>query len=252
MSAVSLYIPRAYTTCDALRVTYLSLAMSHFMELTTAMFESEDQMAAEFSDKHFTLSVGPICCCCLCLPSPAVTKTRLRWVQRALWLLPYTQLVCFVVRIVWTIASTDHYGRVGRHFTMVWVAALSFLTIMLGVYGMNIAVALCRTALEHYGYQRKSFSLKVLVLVTQGQSIIMDILSAASVFPCHSPHISSKVVRQILENSLYLVVMLVIGVYTWRTYTNLQLQTRAKEDGGSDPLPVVDKESDTTTTEIGS
>ncbi|XP_063845098.1 organic solute transporter alpha-like protein isoform X1 [Scylla paramamosain] len=253
MAVVEVLVPRAHKVCKALKVTYLSLTLSHFMDLTIALFANEEAMLAKLSDKQINLHVGPLCCCCLCLPSPAVTKTRLRWVRWVLWQMPYTQVVYFVVEIIWTIANTDHFGRLVSNFNTVWITLLRFVTIIAGIYGLNILLALTRHALDHYGYQRKSFSLKVLVLATQLQSFFLDVLSSFSVFPCLSPYIPSKVFGQTLESGLYIPEMLLIGLYTWRTYANLQLETTTKDqEEGSNAVPALDKGSNAPTHEIQS
>ncbi|KAK7075302.1 hypothetical protein SK128_000940 [Halocaridina rubra] len=55
-------------------VKYMSIGITHFVELTTLMYGSEDVMIAKTEGQRMTLQLGPACCCCVCLPSPLATR----------------------------------------------------------------------------------------------------------------------------------------------------------------------------------
>ncbi|XP_050730291.1 organic solute transporter alpha-like protein isoform X2 [Eriocheir sinensis] len=238
MSVISVIVPRADTACTAFKVTYLALCLSHFMDLTTAMFGNEKIMLEKLKDQKFNLHVGPACYCCFCLPSPLVTRDKLRWVRWLLWQMPYTQAVSFMVQIIWSTAVSDTQGRQDPNFNMLWLISLSFVTIVAGIYGLQIITALCLDHLKDYGYQRKAFAIKILILASQLQSFTLDILSLFKIYPCMGPYISPRVFKQTLENMLYLPEMLVIGLLTWRIYMTLELESQGTKDQGA--LPTTD------------
>ncbi|KAK3853894.1 hypothetical protein Pcinc_039588 [Petrolisthes cinctipes] len=74
LSVLSLLVPRANDICTAVKITYMSVGISHFTDLTLLMFGGEEVLLQTMAESRLNLQVGPSCCCCLCLPSPPVSK----------------------------------------------------------------------------------------------------------------------------------------------------------------------------------
>ncbi|XP_071550116.1 organic solute transporter alpha-like protein [Panulirus ornatus] len=232
MSVISVVVPRADHICTAVKVTYMSIGISHFTDLTTLMFGNEKVMLARLSETQFNLKVGPACWCCLCFPSPLVTRRLLRVVRWLLWQMPYTQAIYFIMSILLITANTDRRGQLNPNASYLWLNILNFFSFLGGVYALQILAFVCRGHLDHYRYNKKSFSVKTLVLVTKLQSFILDILYLYDVFPCSSFFITPRVFKLTVENTIYLMEMLILGPFAYWQYHSLEFLDTSLTDEG--------------------
>ncbi|KAG7159372.1 Organic solute transporter alpha-like protein 3-like, partial [Homarus americanus] len=152
MSVISIVIPRAETYTKAIKVTYMSAGISHFMDLTTLMFGSEKVMLHELQRSRFNLKVGPLCCCCFCFPSPKVTKSQLTVVRWLVWQQPYSQALYFMILLLWSTAESKEDGTIDPNSNYLWLCILDFLSFFCGIYALNVISILCRGHLDHYSY----------------------------------------------------------------------------------------------------
>ncbi|XP_027236855.2 organic solute transporter subunit alpha [Penaeus vannamei] len=225
MSVIATAIPRADSLCTAVKVTYMSIGISHFTDLTTGMFGSEKAMLAYLEGRPLNLQVGPWCCCMRCLPSPPVNKTRIRIVRWLLWQMPYTQAIYFIMTLLWSVAESESDGTVDPNENYLWLNTLNFTSFICGVYALQIMAEAGTVPLEDYNYKRKSFSMKTLVLVTKLQGFVFDIMATYNAFPCISPYISPRVYKQTVENCIYLIEMMILGPYTYWQFHDVAFMT---------------------------
>ncbi|XP_071550114.1 organic solute transporter subunit alpha-like isoform X4 [Panulirus ornatus] len=193
MSVVSVAVPRAHNICTAAKVTYMSVGISHFTDLTVLMFGSEEVMIAKTEGERLKLNVGPLCCCCSCLPSPPVGRFPLRVVMFLSSQLPFTQ-------------------------------AAYYLAVLILLSADNITIG-----------NKKSISMRTLVLVTNLQSLIFNIMANYNAFPCIPPYIPPQVYKQTVENLVYILEMMVLGTFTFWQYRNDQFQHANPVEACSSP-----------------
>ncbi|XP_069950473.1 organic solute transporter subunit alpha [Cherax quadricarinatus] len=220
MSVIATVVPRAHNICTSVKITYMAIGISHFTDLTVLMFGSEAVMLAKTEGKKLNLQVGPSCCCCCCLPSPPVTKFSLRLVMLMVDQLPFSQAAYYITILILISADIITLGNVNPSGVYLWLSLFNLIFLMGGVYALQILTTFSRGHLERYNYTAKSFSMKTLVLVTNLQSLILDIMANYGAFPCISPYLPPQVYKQTVENSIYLLEMMVLGSYTYWHYHN--------------------------------
>ncbi|XP_037781480.1 organic solute transporter subunit alpha-like [Penaeus monodon] len=218
MSLVALLVPKAHNICTAAKIIYMSIGISHFGDLTVLMFGSEEVMLAKTEGNKLNLKVGPSCCCCRCLPSPDVSKFNIRLV---LWLcdqMPFTQAAYYLTLLVLIAGNMATPGNVNPDGVFLWLNLFNFASFMSGLYGLQILLYFSKGHLEFYNYKGKSNSVKILVLITNLQSFIFDIMGNYNAFPCVAPYLSPAVYKITIVNSLYIFEMMVLGSYTYWQY----------------------------------
>lgn len=218
MSLVSLLVPKAHNICTAAKIIYMSIGISHFGDLTVLMFGSEEVMLAKTEGSKLNLQVGPTCCCCKCLPSPDVSKFNIRLV---LWLcdqMPFTQAAYYLALLVLIAGNMATLGNVDPNGVFLWLNLFNFASFMGGLYGLQILLYFSKGHLEFYNYKGKSTSVKILILITNLQSFIFDIMGNYNAFPCVAPYLSPAVYKITIVNSLYIFEMMVLGSYTYWQY----------------------------------
>ncbi|XP_076060320.1 organic solute transporter subunit alpha [Oratosquilla oratoria] len=225
MSVIGLVVPRAHNILNAVKITYMSIGISHFADLTLLMFGSEGVMLSALEGRNFNLRLPPLCCCCVCLPTPPITKRRFQLVKWMVWQLPWSQAAYYVMSLVSRIAFTDTHYKVKLDGSFIWLNIFNFASFISGIYALQILSFLARDHLDHYRYALKSIAVKILILLTKLQSFIFDIMGNSSVFPCIPPYLAPQVYKQTAENSIYVLEMLIMGVLTYWLYHQEEFDT---------------------------
>ncbi|XP_042239291.1 organic solute transporter subunit alpha-like isoform X2 [Homarus americanus] len=220
MSLIAVLAPRSHAICTAIKVTYMSIGISHFTDLTVLMFGSEEVMLAKTMGNRLNLQVPPSCCCCACLPRPPVTKSSLRLVMLLSDQMPFTQAAYYLILVILLSANNISLGNMNPAGVVLWLYLFNVASFSFGLYSLQILTAFSKGHLEHYNYKKKCFAMKTLVLVTNAQTLILEILGYYDVFPCIPPYLSPQVYRQTVENSIYLVEMMLLGSFTFWHYHN--------------------------------
>ncbi|CAL4065092.1 unnamed protein product, partial [Meganyctiphanes norvegica] len=218
MSTIPVIVPEANEICNAVKVTYMCTGIAHFTDLTLLMFGSEEAMLRSTEGSPMNLDVGPAFCCLPCLPKPPITKRSNNIVLYLCYQLPFTQAMYYITVIILLSNGKINIGNMSGNSTYVWLQLLNFFSFGFGVYALNMLAYLAKGHLEHYTYEKKSMSLRYLVLVTKLQSFALDIMGNYGVFPCIGCIISSRITKQTVENGIYLAEMLVLGIFTYYQY----------------------------------
>lgn len=220
MSLVSVVIPRAHNICTSVKTTYMAIGIGHFIDLTVLMYGSEEVILATMSNHRLDIQLGPVCCCCCCLPSPKITKMPLRMTIFLCDQLAFAQAFYYITLLVLVAGDNIVLGDVSPDSPYLWLSLMNMVSFMSGIWGLRILAKMSNDHLKHYNYNNKAFSMKTLILVTNFQTFILQILGNYNVFPCIPPFISPQVFRQTVENSLYFLEMLILGCYTYYQYHN--------------------------------
>ncbi|XP_050730284.1 organic solute transporter subunit alpha-like [Eriocheir sinensis] len=222
MSLVALLIPRSHNVCLSVKMVYMSIGISHFTDLTIVMFGGEERMLEVGREDTFSLNLSPVCCCCKCLPFPPVTKYSLRLVVLLTDQLPFIQAIYYVVVMILISADNITLGDVNPAGAFLWLNLVKFASVMSGVYGFMILSNFSRRYLHGFQYRKKALSIHVLVLVTNLQLLVFNIMGNYNAFPCIPPYVSSTVYKQTVDNSLYILEMMILGPYTYWQYHDLK------------------------------
>ncbi|KAK8378944.1 hypothetical protein O3P69_009586 [Scylla paramamosain] len=219
MSLVALIIPRSSDVCLSVKMVYIAIGISHFTDLTMVMFGGEELLVERGGEDTFNLRLSPLCCCCRCLPRPAVTKYSLRLINLMTDQLPFAQATYYVIVLI--LLSADHItmGDVKPSGAFLWLNIFKLASALLGVYGFMILSRFSKGYLDDdFEYRRKSRSIQLLLLITNFQSMIFNIMANYGAFPCLPPFITPTVYKQTVDNSLYVLEMMVLGPYTYWQY----------------------------------
>ncbi|XP_068234022.1 organic solute transporter subunit alpha-like [Palaemon carinicauda] len=218
MSLVSVVIPRAHNICTSVKTTYMAIGIGHFIDLTVLMYGSEEVILDRTSGERLRLRMAPVCCCCCCLPSPKITKMSLRMTIFLVDQFAFVQAFYYISLLILVAGDMTTIGDVSPDNAYLWLSLLNMVSFMSGIWGLRILANMSQEHLKHYNYNNKVFSMKILILVTNFQTYVLQILGNYNVFPCIPPYISPQVFRQTVENSLYFLEMLVLGCYTYYQY----------------------------------
>ncbi|XP_047739947.1 organic solute transporter subunit alpha [Hyalella azteca] len=213
MCTLAMVVPRAHEICSAVKITYMSIGVGHFADLTILMYGSENLMLAQVNYRPLQLNVLPLCCCLPCLPKPPTSKWPLRLTVALVYQMPITQFIYYFLAVYLNIAE------VSNNTVAVILTMLNFASFLSGVYALNVLENLVRQDLFPYRYSVKSMALKILILTTKLQAFLFNVLGSNGVFPCLNEFITPVVYENTLENSVLLVEMLVFGFFSYAMYS---------------------------------
>lgn len=218
MSTVSVVIPRAHQLCTAIKVVYMSIGAGHFADLTLLMYGSENKMLYDLRDSKIQLNLMPLCCFFPCLPTPPISRLRVALLKWMIWQMKWTQALYYIMLYILTISMQYSDGTVSQRSSFLWLTLLNFVSFLSGVYALNIMGALSNVKLLRFRYKAKCLAVKLLILTIKMQGFVFDVLGLLGVFPCLGPMITPVVYQNSLENFIFLVEMIIFGLFSYFMY----------------------------------
>ncbi|XP_024248215.1 organic solute transporter subunit alpha isoform X1 [Oncorhynchus tshawytscha] len=238
MSCLGMWIPRATMFTDMTSACYFAIVVFKFLVLMIEEVGGDEAFLRRAGRNKLKISTGPCCCCCcLCLPYVNITR-------RSLFLLKLGSFQFALMKVVFTILSVILWTNGNFDVTDTAVTGAS-IWISLGV-GVLTIIALWPVAIMFMHLRTTLRSLKIipkyamyqLVLVlSQLQSAIINILAMMGTIACTPPY-SSQARGYLMSQQLLILEMFIITLVTRLLYRRQY-----------EPLP--DDEHDDDHTKIG-
>ncbi|XP_071956108.1 organic solute transporter subunit alpha-like [Antedon mediterranea] len=212
-SLTGIYIPRASILANWCANIYLAVCIYAFLMLTVNYFGGVMVMVERLKDTKIRLNRPPLACCCLCLPNIILTEVHFHRIRIAvLQVCVIRPLVLFIAAVLWA-DGIYVQAQISKDSAFVYLNTVSLISTLIAVYSLSILHKASVEPLKGYLIKSKFISMKIVMLTTNIQNLVLAFLSRFGVIEC-STHFSSEVRANILYN--YLVVfetffMLFIG-----------------------------------------
>nr|BAN16580.1 organic solute transporter alpha-2 [Oncorhynchus mykiss] len=217
MSCLGMWIPRATMFTDMTSACYFAIVVFKFLVLMIEEVGGDEAFLRRAGRNKLKISTGPCCCCCLCLPHVNITR-------RSLFLLKLGSFQFALMKVVFTILSVILWTNGNFDVTDTAVTGAS-IWISLGV-GVLTIIALWPVAIMFMHLRTTLRSLKIipkyamyqLVLVlSQLQSAIINILAMMGTIACTPPY-SSQARGYLMSQQLLILEMFIITLVTRLLY----------------------------------
>ncbi|XP_029611059.1 organic solute transporter subunit alpha [Salmo trutta] len=217
MSCLGMWIPRATMFTDMTSACYFAIVVFKFLVLMIEEVGGDEAFLRRAGRNKLKISTGPCCCCCLCLPHVNITR-------RSLFLLKLGSFQFALMKVVFTILSVILWTNGNFDVTDTAVSGVS-IWISLGV-GVLTIIALWPVAIMFMHLRTVLRSLKIipkyamyqLVLVlSQLQSAIINILAMMGTIACTPPY-SSQARGYLMSQQLLILEMFIITLVTRMLY----------------------------------
>uniref|UniRef100_A0A182PKH2 Organic solute transporter alpha-like protein n=1 Tax=Anopheles epiroticus TaxID=199890 RepID=A0A182PKH2_9DIPT len=190
---VSISVPRAYFLCDTVMHVYFMICAYIFFSLCMQYVDGEDALIKSTDSQTFSLRTPPLCCIMPLFKRTSVTKNRLRFVRMLIMQLPVVQTALFLALNVVFVEDYPNFNRIILYFV-----PLIVISILLGVWGLNILVRMIAPLYSDLKLMGKYFVLQTVLILCRIQPLVIAAIVSSSITDCAFPN-----TLQVQKNAIF-------------------------------------------------
>ncbi|XP_075936851.1 organic solute transporter subunit alpha [Anarhichas minor] len=232
MSCLGMWIPSATMFTDMTSACYFAIVVFKFLILMLEEVGGDEAFLKRGARHRLKISTGPCCCCCLCLPHVAITR-------RSLFLLKLGSFQFAILKIVFTILSivlwtngTFNLADLTIKGAAIWINPFVGILTITALWPVAITFMHLRTALRTLKIIPKYAMYQLVLILSQLQTAIINILALKGIIAC-APPFASVPRGYMLSQQLLILEMFIITLVTRLLYRRQY-----------DPLPEEEPEID--------
>ncbi|KAL3041005.1 hypothetical protein OYC64_011893 [Pagothenia borchgrevinki] len=217
MSCVGMWIPRATMFTDMTSACYFAVVVFKFLILMVEEVGGDEAFLKRAGRYKLKISTGPCCCCCLCLPHVEITR-------RTLFLLKLGSFQFAVLKIVFTILSivlwtngTFDLSDLNITGTAIWINPFVGILTIIALWPVAITFMHLRVTLRTLKIIPKYAMYQLVLILSQLQSAIINILALNGTIAC-TPPFSSTSRGYMMSQQLLVLEMFIITLVTRLLY----------------------------------
>ncbi|XP_046879705.1 organic solute transporter subunit alpha [Hypomesus transpacificus] len=217
MSCLGMWIPRATMFTDMTSATYFAIVVFKFLVLMIEEAGGDEAFLLRSKTKTLRISTGPCCCCCPCLPHVAITR-------RTLFLLKLGSFQFAVLKVVFTILSIILWTNGNFELTdlsitgsAIWINPFVGVLTIIALWPVAIMFMHLRTTLRSLKIIPKYAMYQLVLVLSQLQSAIINILAMNGTIACAPPY-SSQARGYLMSQQLLILEMFIITLVTRLLY----------------------------------
>eukprot|EP00057_Strongylocentrotus_purpuratus_P001040 XP_001190867.2 PREDICTED: organic solute transporter subunit alpha [Strongylocentrotus purpuratus] len=218
-SLAGFYVPRASLIANWGSSLYLSMTLYTFVLLIVDYYGGIGPMEDHLDGIKVSLSAPPLTCCCPCLPKISFTMTNFHRMRRLVLQTAYIRPLCvFLGAVLWA-DGIYKPSIIEADSAFVYLSVITLASSLVAVYGLSVIYNATHNQLQHFMISIKFATIKCVLIITNGQNLIIAILIAKDVIPCVGP-LDSAVRGEFLYNMLVIFEMFLLNfffkLYYWR------------------------------------
>ncbi|KAK3555736.1 hypothetical protein QTP86_028981 [Hemibagrus guttatus] len=232
MSCLGMWIPRSTMITDMTSNSYFAVVIYKVLILMLEECGGDEAFLSYSAKKKFTISTGPCCCCCPCLPKVPITRRMLFLLKLGSLQYAIMKTVLSVFSIVlWTNGIFDPSDLEITGAT-IWINPFIGILTIISLWPVGIMFMHIRNTLRSIKIIPKYAMYQLVLVLSQLQSAIINILSLDGTIAC-SPPFSSAARGSMLSQQLMIMEMFIITLVSWTLYRR-----------SYEPVKLVPKESE--------
>ncbi|KAM9450983.1 organic solute transporter subunit alpha-like [Clarias gariepinus] len=233
MSCLGMWIPKSTMITDMTSNSYFAVVIYKCLILMLEECGGDEAFLKYSANKTFKISTGPCCCCCLCLPRVPITRRMLFLLKLGSLQYAIMKTVLSVFSVVlWTngIFNPSDLEITGA---VIWINPFIGVLTLTSLWPVGIMFMYIKNSLSTVKFIPKYAMYQLVLILSQLQSAIINILSLNGTIAC-SPPFSSAARGSMISQQLMIVEMFVITVFTWtlyrRSYDPVKLESCESEN----------------------
>uniref|UniRef100_A0A8C6SVP5 Organic solute transporter subunit alpha n=1 Tax=Neogobius melanostomus TaxID=47308 RepID=A0A8C6SVP5_9GOBI len=200
-----------------------------------------------FSGKPFKISTGPCCCCCVCLPRVPMSRRMLFWMKLGALQYAILKTVLSLLSIIlWTNGNFD-LSDLEITGTAIWINPFIGVLTITSLWPVGILFMNTNALLRHLKMVPKYAMYQLVLILSQLQTSIINILALDGTIAC-SPPFSSQARGSMLSQQMMIMEMFIITlVNRWlyrRTYNSVYPEEQDNTHNGGVALKAASEEHD--------
>ncbi|XP_072546153.1 organic solute transporter subunit alpha [Salminus brasiliensis] len=217
MSCLGMWIPRATMFTDMTSATYFAIVVFKFLILMIEECGGDEAFLKRSAKKTFRISTGPCCCCCPCLPNVQVNRQSLFILKLGAFQFALLKVIFTILSIIlWT---NDNYDVADLNITgaAIWINPAVGVFTIIALWPVAIMFMHVRNTLRSLKIIPKYAMYQLVLILSQLQSAIINILAMKGTIACSPPY-SSQARGYLMSQQLLILEMFIITLVTRMLY----------------------------------
>nr|XP_046227249.1 organic solute transporter subunit alpha [Scatophagus argus] len=217
MSCLGMWIPRATMFTDMTSACYFAVVVFKFLILMLEEVGGDEAFLKRAGRHKLKISTGPCCCCCLCLPYVAITRRTLFLLKLGSFQFALLKLVFTVLSIVLYTNGTFDLSDLSITGAAIWINPFVGILTIIALWPVAIMFMHLRVTLRSLKIIPKYAMYQLVLILSQLQSAIINILALNGTIAC-TPPFSSAARGYMMSQQLLILEMFIITLVTRLLY----------------------------------
>ncbi|XP_076869445.1 organic solute transporter subunit alpha [Brachyhypopomus gauderio] len=232
ISCLGMWIPKASIFTDMVSATYFAIVVFKFLILMIEECGGDEAFLRRTAKQEFKISTGPCCCCCPCLPLVPITRRSLFIMKLGAFQFAFLKTVFTILStILWTNGDYDP-ADMAMTGAAIWINPFVGVLTIIALWPVTIIFMHLREMLRSLKIVPKYSMYQLVLIFSQLQSAIINILAANGTIAC-APPFSSQARGYLMNQQLLILEMFVITLVTRLLYRR-EYDPIPSDDGDED------------------
>ncbi|KAM9319562.1 organic solute transporter subunit alpha-like [Gastrophryne carolinensis] len=223
-SCVGMWIPRSTMFTDFTSSVFLAVFIHKFQLMLVNECGGRREFLKKFGTEKLKLNTGPLCCCCVCFPRKDIHRGTLFVLKLGTFQFALLRpILMFLAVVLWT-NGTYIVGDSRAQSATIWINIMIGIITLTALWAVGIMFNLVRPVLSDKNIIPKFAAYQFVVILSQLQTSIINILGTTGVISCvpplPGPSRASYMNQQLMIMEMFLVAVICRMLYR-RRYSNL-------------------------------
>ncbi|KAM8976779.1 organic solute transporter subunit alpha-like [Pelodytes ibericus] len=223
-SCIGMWIPRSTMFTDFTASVFLAVFIHKFQQMLVSECGGRREFLKKFGSQKLQISTGPFCCCCVCLPHKDINRRTLFILKLGTFQFAFLRPVLMFLSVVLWTNGTYILGVSKLDGATLWINILIGVITITALWAVGIMFNLVRPTLSDKNIIPKFAAYQFIVILSQLQTSIINILATVGVISCvpplPGPARASYMNQQLLIMEMFLTTLICRMLYR-RNYDTL-------------------------------
>ncbi|XP_026219115.1 organic solute transporter subunit alpha [Anabas testudineus] len=217
MSCLGMWIPRSTMFTDMTSNCYFAIVVFKFLILMLEEVGGDEVFLKRAGKHQLKISTGPCCCCCLCLPHVAITRRSLFLLKLGSFQFALLKIVFTILSIVLSTNGNFDLNDLTISGAVMWINPIVGILTIIALWPVAILFMHLKVALRTLKIVPKYAMYQLVLILSQLQTAIINILALNRIIPC-SPPFSSTARGYMINQQVLILEMFIITLITRMLY----------------------------------
>ncbi|XP_052766561.1 organic solute transporter subunit alpha-like [Mya arenaria] len=182
---LAVVVPTSTFLVDLVQTCYLSVCFYTFVTLAIDYFGGDQGLLDHLGATKVRTALPPCCCCLCCILRPRILtrKSLLVFKLMSLQVAVLRPVLLFIAAVLWTDGKYKP-GLDSASSTYIYITAVTSISLIFSMYGSGVIYRAVAPCLTNYRITAKFVSIKLLLIVSNIQTLVFSILAANDQPPC--------------------------------------------------------------------
>ncbi|XP_068126069.1 organic solute transporter subunit alpha-like [Hyperolius riggenbachi] len=182
-ACVGMWIPKSTMFTDFTASVFLAVYIHKFQIMLVTECGGRREFLNKFGGKRLQLNTGPLCCCCVCFPRNPISRRTLFILKLGTFQFALIRPILMFLQVVLWTNSTYIIGDPRAFFFNILLA----ITTLTALWSVGIMFNLVKHVLTDTRIIAKFAAYQFIVILSQLQTAIINLLSTTGVISCVPP-----------------------------------------------------------------